>query len=102
MRDAYPLAIDLPGGRRAEYVSGTRPARYTIDGAPCDLDVTLPADVAAAGWFWSGTWLCDGDIRIYTGTFGVAGVIAQARIHMALQADYAPQPVQLGLFERAA
>jgi hypothetical protein len=100
-RDAVPLVLNLPDGRRAEYVSGTRPARYTIDGAACDIDVTLPDDLAAV-WHWNGSWLCDGEVRIYTGTFGVDGAIAQARRHMALRAGYAPQPVQMELFERAA
>lgn len=96
-RDAWPLTLALPDGRRADLVPGSRPARYAIDDQPCDIDVTIPEDLAAV-WFWHGSWLCDGAIRIYTGTFGVAGALEQARIHMRLRAEYEPQPVQMELF----
>jgi hypothetical protein len=56
-RDTAPLSIALPDGRRAEYVAGTRPARYTIDGALCAIDVTIPDDLVATGWYWSGSFL---------------------------------------------
>lgn len=100
-RDAYPLELALPNGIRAQLVPGSRPPRYTMDGEPTAIDVTIPEDLAAV-WFWFGSWLCDGDIRIYTRTFGVAGAIEQARIHMQLRADYEPQPIQLELFEVTA
>lgn len=93
-----PLLLCLPGGIRAEYVAGSRPARYEIEGEPCDLDVTIPEDLA--GWTWHGSFLSDGHVGIFTGTFGVSGAIAQARKHMRLRAD-APL-VQLSLFEVAA
>lgn len=101
IRDVYPLQLCLPDGRRADLVPGSRPARYTIEGEPCDIDVTIPPDLAAV-WFWVGSWLCDGEIRIYTGTFGVVGVFEQARIHLNLRQGYEPPTVQLELFEVAA
>lgn len=100
-RDCYPLTIALPDGKRAEYVAGSRPPRYTIDGQACAIDVTIPDDLAAV-WFWHGTWLCDGEIRIYTGTFGVAGTFEQARIHMQIRREFVRQPIQLKLFEVTA
>jgi len=86
-RDVHPLTIALPDGRCAEYVAGTRPARYTIDGAPCDVDVTIPDDLAATGWYWSGSFLyqpwaerADGPgVGIFTGTFGLPGTFEAAR-----------------------
>lgn len=30
IRDAVPLTIALPDGRRAAYVAGSRPAKYTV------------------------------------------------------------------------
>jgi hypothetical protein len=85
-RDCCPLTIALPGGVRAEYVAGSRPAKYTIDGAPCEIDVTIPDDLAT-GWYWSGSFLYqpwperdDGPgVAISTGTYGVPGVFDAAR-----------------------
>jgi hypothetical protein len=85
-RDVCPLAIALPDGRRAEYIAGTRPAKYTIDGEPCDIDVMIPEDLAATGWYWSGSYLYrpwpsseDGrGVPISTATYGVPGVFEAA------------------------
>jgi hypothetical protein len=55
--NAWPLALALPDGITAEYVPNTRPPRYTIDGEPTTIDVTIPDDLAAAGWIWHGTTL---------------------------------------------
>lgn len=56
-RDVFPLEIALPDGKRAQYVAGSRPPHYTVDGEPTDIDVTIPDDLAEAGWYWSGSYL---------------------------------------------
>lgn len=53
--NSFPAAIPLPFGYRAELIPGTR--IYTIDGVPTWLDVTIPSDLAASGWFWNGAFL---------------------------------------------
>lgn len=55
--DAYPLELALPGGIRAQLVPGSRPPRYTINGEPTALDITIPTDLLATGWCWFGTLL---------------------------------------------
>lgn len=59
----YPLVIQLPdignypNSVRAEYVPGSTPPAYTVNGEPCAIDVVIPDDLAAAGWFWGGSCL---------------------------------------------
>ncbi len=57
-RCAAPLALALPGGVTAEHVAGSAPPRYTLDGAPTAIDVTIPNDLAAKDWHWNGSFLC--------------------------------------------
>jgi hypothetical protein len=63
MMQAWPLVIELPemGNYphciRAEYVPGSSPPAYTIDGAPVAIEVVIPEDLAMAGWFWFGSSL---------------------------------------------
>lgn len=58
---AYPLQLWLPGEYpncvTADYVPGSSPPAYTIDGEPCAIDVQIPADLLAAGWCWHGATL---------------------------------------------
>ena len=106
-RDAYPLELHLPGGMRAQLVPGSRPPVYTIDGAPTAIDVTIPEELAAAGWCWHGStlfqpWAGAGDgpgVAITTCTFGVAGAFDQARrmLHIRAAFDAARAPAQLVL-----
>lgn len=94
-RDCYPLMINLPDGRRAEYVAGSRPARYTIDGELSDIDATIPDDLLATGWYWSGSFLFqpwperpDGPgVAISTGTYGLAETFEMARRMNAKRAE---------------
>lgn len=80
-RDCYPVELHLPGGVRAQYVPESRPAQYTVDGEPIAVDVTIPEDLAAAGWCWHGSFLYqpypgreDGPgVAISTGTFPPPG-----------------------------
>lgn len=56
----YPVSIPLPNGLRAELVYALPlhdPPVYAIDGVPVWLDVTVPADLRASGWFWNGALL---------------------------------------------
>lgn len=53
-----PLALALPGGVLAEYVAGSDPPQYALDGAPIAVDVTIPDDLAALGWRWEGSFFC--------------------------------------------
>jgi hypothetical protein len=86
IRDCYPLEIALPDGKRAEYVQGSRPPRYTVDGEPTAIDVTIPDELAQSGWYWSGSFLYQPwpeprteaqgrgpGVAISTGTFGPPG-----------------------------
>lgn len=79
---AVPLVLLLPGGKEHALVSGSRPARYVGTTA----DVTIPDDLAPL-WHWHGTFLSDGQIGIFTGTYGVEGAFEQARIHMRIRAE---------------
>lgn len=79
-RDCYPIELHLLDGQRAQYVPGSRPARYTVDGQACDIDVTIPDDLAALGWIWHGSTLfqphvgSDGPgVAITTCTYGLPG-----------------------------
>lgn len=56
-RHCDPIEIALPDGKRAQYLAGSRPARYTVDDQPAEIDVTIPDDLQAAGWYWSGSFL---------------------------------------------
>ena len=78
-RQPRPLVVVLPDGQEA--------------GEECDT--TIPEDLAGV-WHWHGSFLSDGHVGIFTGTFGVAGAFEQARIHMRLRANAEPQ--QLTLF----
>jgi hypothetical protein len=61
---AYPLVVELPElgnyphSVRALYVPGSSPPQYTVHGEPCAIDVVIPDDLAAAGWYWLGSLLC--------------------------------------------
>jgi hypothetical protein len=81
-RDVWPLAINLPGGKRAEHVPGSRPPRYAVDGVEVELDVEIPDDLLANGWYWSGSFLYhpwpgsengSPGVAISTGTFPPPG-----------------------------
>lgn len=88
---AYPLVLVLPNGIRAEYHDGA----YWIDGEPTALDVAIPDELVAAGWYWHGSVLrqpaIDGDelrgIGICTSTFGVEGAFAAAREIQRVRAE---------------
>jgi hypothetical protein len=41
----------------AEYVPGSSLPAYTLNGDPVAIDVAIPDDLAAAGWFWFGSCL---------------------------------------------
>lgn len=57
---AFPACLELPGGQRAGLVEGSvkdgKPI-YMLDGIALDIDVTIPDDLIAAGWFWFGSYL---------------------------------------------
>lgn len=61
----YPLLIELPEPGnyphivRAHYVPGSSPPAYRLDAIGMDLpiDVVIPDDLAAAGWYWHGSCL---------------------------------------------
>lgn len=101
---SHPLLICLPGGTHADLIPGSRPPRYTVDGATVDLDVTIPADLADT-WHWHGSFLSDGQIGIFTGTYGVEGAFEEARIHMGLRRTLVIEfggPYQMDMFDWAA
>lgn len=85
-RDCYPIEIALPDGKRAQYVAGSRPPKYTVDGELTAIDVTIPDELEASGWYWSGSFLYQPwpeprtaeqgrgpGVAISTGTFGPPG-----------------------------
>ncbi len=84
VKGAYPWVIDLPGGIRAE-LAASNPPRYAAYGEMTDIDVTIPDDLRAAGWYWNGSFLCWREtpescgIAVATCTFGIPGVFIQAR-----------------------
>lgn len=93
--NGHPARLYLPNGIEAELIPGSQPSRY----AGVDVDVTIPDDLARAGWHWHGTFLSDGEVGIYSGTFGVPGVFEEARRHMRLRATVTiDAPVQLELW----
>jgi len=54
---AIPLALALPLGILAEYVAGSDPPQYTVDGELTAIDVRIPEDLRALGWHWYGSYL---------------------------------------------
>lgn len=76
---AYPMVIDLPdrtqarvrithivvtsdrGDEELTQLVSVPPVYELLDGTVIDLDVTIPDDLAAAGWFWFGSLLAKGD-----------------------------------------
>ena len=78
-RAAYPMVISLPngveacvrivqamqinekGGEVLTQIVQTPPQYELFDGTAIDLDVTIPDDLVAAGWFWFGSLLAKGD-----------------------------------------
>lgn len=77
--EAYPVELILPYGR-ARLVPGM--AVYVMDGLPIDVDVEVPEDLAARGWFWWGSELYQRlvpggpGISIATGTYPPPGIEA--------------------------
>lgn len=61
----FPLVIELPEPGnyphivRAHYVPASDPPAYRLDliGMDLPIDVAIPDDLAAAGWFWFGSCL---------------------------------------------
>lgn len=74
---AYPVRVLAAPGVYADLViefdaAGRQvvPAhpRYAVDGVLVDIDVTIPPDLAAAGWFWFGATLTQTNGRgVYVG-----------------------------------
>lgn len=54
-----PLTLSLPDGRATLIPGSLRKGqpRYERNGVELDLDVTIPADLEAAGWMWHGSVL---------------------------------------------
>lgn len=95
-KQGAPLLLCLPGGVEAEYVDGCYQG--------WEGSVEIPADLKET-WFWFGSFLSDGDVGIFTGTFGIPGVFEQARIHMELRRTLVVEfggPRQLSMFGEAA
>lgn len=96
----YPLVLCMPGGIQARvriiHVVETNdkgeqtlaqlvssPPIYELrDGTTVDADATIPDDLAAR-WHWQGSFLSDGGIAIFTGTYGLAETFDIARRHDA-------------------
>lgn len=94
-RRAAPLTLYLPNGVVVE---------RNADGGFDGVDVTIPDDLKGT-WFWFGSFLSDGQVGIFTGTFGISGAFAQARIHMGLRQTLTIEcgkPQQLSMFGEAA
>lgn len=66
-QNGHPLVICLPDGTRAELIDGSRPPRYTVDSEERAIEIAIPDDLLATGWYWSGSFLCQpyapGDTR---------------------------------------
>jgi hypothetical protein len=71
-RAAYPVCLDLPGGVRARVrivhvwdeaeqtlsqLVSVPPVYELRDGTTVDVDVAIPDDLRAAGWYWNGSLL---------------------------------------------
>lgn len=91
-----PLQLALPGGIVADYVPGSDPPSYTVAGDPIAVDVRIPDDLTATGWYWHGSFLVQPypgragpAIWISTGTWGVEGTWEQARTLDRLHAEHA-------------
>lgn len=110
---SFPLELVLPDGI-AHYVAGSAEAGhpcYQMDGVDLEIAVVIPDDLAAAGWFWWGSYLSwrDGEympgISISTGTYPPPNggrydrptCFEQASIIERLRAEYAAKarPKQL-------
>jgi hypothetical protein len=54
-----PLQLHLPDGIIAQYVPGSAPPAYMLGpiGMEIPVDVVIPEDLAAAGWYWHGSTL---------------------------------------------
>jgi hypothetical protein len=54
-----PLQLHLPDGIIAEYIPGSEPPAYRLDpiGMAIPVDVIIPEDLAATGWYWHGSTL---------------------------------------------
>lgn len=104
MQPSAPSTLKI-GNRYAEIVIGSLQAgraMYTLDGAPVDIDVTIPEDLAAH-WYWHGPILVYRaadrvGLSICADTFGVAGAFEQARWFMAQDQKHAERAVQLAMF----
>jgi hypothetical protein len=115
----YPMLLCLPGGIQARvriiHVVETNdkgeqmltqlvsapPAYELRDGTTVDADVTIPDDLAGR-WRWQGSFLSDGGVAIFTGTYGLAETFAIARRHDADQrvittAETRPQQLMMDL-----
>ena len=73
-----PLALYLPGGVIADYVSESDPPAYTVNGERIAVDVVIPPDLAQAGWIWHGStltqpWPNGTSIGVGTATFPPPG-----------------------------
>lgn len=67
-----PIRLALPDGLVADYVPDSEPPAYRADAIGCDLpvDVVIPDDLAAAGYFWFGSFLTAGEgLYIDTSSF---------------------------------
>lgn len=64
----YPLELHLADGIARAVPQGLRECgtpSYAISGVVrVDIDPTIPADLAAAGWYWTGSWLVRGDVAL--------------------------------------
>jgi hypothetical protein len=104
MQPSAPSRLKI-GTDYAEMVIGSLQAgraRYTINGEPVDLDVTIPADLAAS-WFWSGpclVWKSSGrvGISIDANTFGVQACFEKARWFEAQERKHEPVIMQMEMF----
>ena len=54
-----PLQLHLPDDIIAEHIPGTDPPAYRLGpiGMAIPVDVVIPEDLAAAGWYWHGSTL---------------------------------------------
>jgi hypothetical protein len=54
-----PLQLHLPNGIVAGYIPGSAPPAYMLGpiGMEIPVDVVIPRDLVAAGWYWHGSIL---------------------------------------------
>jgi hypothetical protein len=82
-----PVQLHLPDGILAEYISGSNPPAYRLGSSEIAIpvDVIIPEDLAAAGWYWHGSmlaWSGDdrrGPISISTAIFPPPGWLSAGR-----------------------